>query len=184
MDKYRAFIAIDIPCFPKLVEIEKELKDTGADIKLVEPENIHITLKFLGDISTDISQEIKKIIEESVKNYKAFEIKLSNIGVFPSKEYIKIIWIGIQDTDTLKNIAENIDKKINQIGFKREKRPFSAHLTIGRVKNAKNKEKIIQIINKYQNVDFFKLKVKEIILKKSTLTPKGPIYSDIEKIKI
>jgi len=184
MSNFRGFIAIDIPSFPKLLEFENEIRNIDADIKLVEPKNIHITLKFLGDTQEDQIEKIQEIIKESVKGIQPFEIKFSNTGVFPNQNYMKVIWIGIQNVDPIIKIANSINEKITILGFEKDKRPFSAHLTIGRVKTAKNKEKIKQILNKYQKIDFFSYNVESIKLKKSVLTQKGPIYSDLIVIKL
>jgi 2'-5' RNA ligase len=104
--------------------------------------------------------------------------------VFPNQNYIKVAWMGVENAEPLKEIAENIDTKLKNLGFEKEKRPFSAHLTIARIKSAKNKEKLMQLINKYQNTEFQKIKIDKIILKKSTLTPKGPIYTNLKEITL
>jgi len=183
MQKIRTFIAIDIPVSQKINQVINELKKTQIDAKLVEMENMHLTLKFLGDIDEKLIDEIEKTIKESTKNTQPFEITLKNIGVFPNKNYIKIVWIGVENAGPLKQIAETIDTKLKNLGFGKEKRSFSAHLTIARIKSAKNKEKLIQLINKYQNVEFQKIKVDKILLKKSVLTSKGPIYTTLKEIK-
>ena len=92
--------------------------------------------------------------------------------------------MGVENIKILKQIAENIDEKLNKIGFKKEKREFSAHLTVARVRSAINKEKLIKLLYKYKEVEFQKLIVNKIILKKSKLTQKGPIYTNIDEISI
>ena len=184
MGKIRAFIAIDIKTFPKLTQLEQELKQTKANIKLVEPENIHITLKFLGDTDENLIEEINTIIEESVKKTKPFEIQLKNTGVFPNQNYIKVIWIGIHNSEKIAEISQQIDEQLFDLGFEQEKRPFSPHLTIARVKSAENKDQLLNIINKYQDLTFQEIKVESIKLKKSQLTPKGPIYTTLKEIKL
>jgi len=86
MQKFRGFIAIDIESFPKLIEFEQDIKNTGANVKLVEPENIHLTLKFLGDTDELLIDRIGDIIKDSVKEIESFEIQLKSAGVFPKKE--------------------------------------------------------------------------------------------------
>jgi 2'-5' RNA ligase len=182
MQKFRGFIAIDIKPFPKLLVFEQEIKNTGANVKLVEPENIHLTIKFLGDTDESLIDRIEEIMNYSVKEVEPFEITLKGAGVFPNEKYIKVIWIGIENGESISKIAFKIDEKITTLGFQKEKRKFSTHLTIARVKNVKNKEKLIQIIEKYRNIEFSKFKINSIKLKKSTLTPKGPIYTMLKEI--
>ena len=123
-------------------------------------------------------------MKESVEGIEPFNIQLKGTGVFPNPNYIKVIWIGIQNGEQIIPIAQKIDEKISKLGFKKEKRKFSPHLTIGRVKSAKNKDKIIKIIDKYRDVQFADLKVEFLKLIRSELTPKGPIYTTIKEIKL
>jgi 2'-5' RNA ligase len=184
MSKFRGFIAIDIEPFPKLVQFENEIRNTGANVKLVEPENVHITLKFLGDTDEGYINQIGEIIKDAVKETDSFEIQLKGAGVFPNQNYIKVMWIGIKNGVQIGKIASKIDEQISGLGFKKEKRDFSAHLTIARVRSAKNKEKILQIIEKYRDMEFGNFKVNYIKLKKSELTSKGPIYTTLREIKL
>jgi len=184
MQKFRGFISIDIKLFPKLIEFESEIKKTGANVKLVEPENIHLTLKFLGDTDESLINSIEEIMIDSIKDTKTFKIILKGAGVFPNEKYIKVVWIGIENGEKIGEIANNINENISKLGFSRDKRKFSAHLTIARVKNVKNKKELINVINKYRDVEFLKINVDTIKLKKSTLTPRGPIYTTLKEVKI
>jgi len=183
MTKFRGFIAIEVDSFPKIIELENEIKNSGAIVKLVEPKNIHITLKFLGDTDENLIEKIEEILKASVENTEPFEIHLKGAGFFPNQKYIKVMWIGIENTEQLGQITYEIDKKLSELGYDREKRKFSAHLTIARVKSAKNKDKLIQIIEKYKEIEFGKIIVDSIKLKQSELTPKGPIYTTLKDIK-
>jgi 2'-5' RNA ligase len=182
MQKFRGFIAIDIESFPKLLEFEREIKKSGANVKLVEPKNIHLTLKFLGDTDESLIDDIEKIMKDSVKDTKPFEIALKGAGVFPNEKYMKVVWIGIENGEKIGEIANNIDENASKLGFLKEKRKFSAHLTIARVKNVNDKQALIDIIIKYRDVEFLKINVDSIKLKKSTLTPKGPIYNTLKEV--
>ncbi len=184
MSKFRGFIAVDICVFPRLVEFGKEIKKTGANVKLVEPENIHITLKFLGDAEEEQIDEIERIMKDAVKEINSFHIQLKGAGVFPNQNYIKVIWIGIEHGEEIATIAHKIDEQFSRLGFKKEKRGFSPHLTVARVKSAKNKEKLLQIIEKYKDVELGDIEINSIKIKKSDLTQKGPIYTTLREIKI
>lgn len=184
MSKFRGFIAIDIDVAPKVLEFEKEIEQTGADVKLVEPENIHMTLKFLGDLDEELVDQIENIMKDAVKEIDPFTIKLNGTGVFPNKNYIKVVWIGIEDGQIIETIAKRIDEQLSTLGFKKEKRGFSPHLTLGRVKTAKNKERLVKTIEKYEDVEFGEFEINSIKLKKSDLTPKGPIYTTRVDVKL
>jgi len=184
MSQFRGFIAVDIDVFPKLLEFEKEIKETGANVKLVEPENVHITLKFLGDTDESQINEIDKIIKDAVKEIDPFNIQLRGAGVFPNQNYIKVIWMGIKQGEPMGVIASKIDEQLSKKGFKKEKRGFSPHLTIARVKSANGKDGILRVIEKYGDIQFVDIRVDSIKLKKSDLTPKGPIYTTIIDVKL
>jgi 2'-5' RNA ligase len=184
MVKFRGFVAVDIPVFPKILDIVNEIKNSGANIKLVEPKNIHITLKFLGDTEEELIDKIEDIIKKSTEDTNHFDIKLKSSGVFPNQNYIKVVWIGLENTENLEKISSKINEESSKLGFEREKRKFSPHITIGRVRSAKNKDKLLQIINKYQDVEFADLTIDSIKLKKSELTSKGPIYTTLKEVKL
>ncbi len=177
----RAFIAIELPddVRRKLASIQEELKKANADIKWVKPENIHLTLKFLGNIPDDKIEKIKALLDKIASRHGKFEAILFKIGAFPKLEYPRVIWVGM---DKGCNLAEEIAVKIEDgcehIGFAKEKRPFSAHLTLGRVRTGKNKvalkEKLLSTAVKPQSFI-----VDKIILFQSTLTPRGPIYTPL-----
>jgi RNA 2',3'-cyclic 3'-phosphodiesterase len=184
MTLFRGFIAIDISATSQILTFENEIEKIGADVKLVEPENIHITLKFLGDTEEKFIEAIEQSMKEAVKGIKPFPITLRGTGVFPNKNYMKVIWIGILDNDQIKPITQQIDTRLASLGFKKETRGFSPHLTIGRVKTAKNKEKLLQILERHQNEEFTVQEVQSIVLKKSELTQKGPIYTTLREVHL
>lgn len=184
MTTFRGFIAIDINATPNILKFLKDIANSNADVKLVEPQNIHITLKFLGDVQEDKINDIEQIMKDSVKEIEPFTIKLSETGVFPNQNYIRVVWIGIKDAEAIETIVRSIDERLSQLGFKKEKRGFSAHLTIGRVKTAKNKQLLLKAIENYKDFEFSTQDVNSIKLKKSDLTPKGPIYTTLNEVKL
>jgi 2'-5' RNA ligase len=182
MSTFRGFIAIDITATPQMITFEKEIAQTGADVKLVELENIHITVKFLGDTDENHIDAIEQSMKESISKIKPFPITLKGTGVFPNQNYLKVIWIGIMDKGNIQTIAKAIDTTLAPLGFKKETRGFSPHLTVGRVKTARNKDQLLKVIGHYTETEFTVQKVQSLILKKSDLTPKGPIYTNLREI--
>lgn len=172
----RAFIAIDVPEFKAILKFQEELAKLGK-MKLVEPENLHFTLKFLGDIEEDLTGKIKTNIETF--KYPTFQVTLRGCGAFPSMDYIKIVWIGT-DESPIRQMSEQIDEKLRLLDFKTEKEHVP-HLTVARVKN---KIADRSIFEKYRNTEFGTFKAECIKLKKSALTDEGPIYKDIDTIKL
>jgi RNA 2',3'-cyclic 3'-phosphodiesterase len=182
MEVFRGFIALEVPVTDQILQFQRDIKKTEANVKLVEPENIHITLKFLGDTPVNQIDMIESIMNDAVSSVKKHMVTLEGTGVFPNENYIKVIWIGIRGTEKLSEIADVLNKNCTKIGVKKDKRGFSAHLTIGRMKSAQGKDQIINLLRKYENALFAEIPVNHIDLKKSTLTPKGPIYETLKTV--
>ncbi|MEM7819528.1 MAG: RNA 2',3'-cyclic phosphodiesterase [Candidatus Aenigmatarchaeota archaeon] len=173
----RCFIAIDVDdekIKNEIIKLQIEIKD--YDVKLVEEKNLHFTLKFLGEISKQTIEIIKEKLQNIAKNHSPFEIGFYGIGVFPSINYIRVIWVGVENKE-LFNLQNTIENELSDIFKKEEPKP---HLTIARVRTPKHKKELADFVNKNKHIWLGKMKVNKIKLKKSTLTPKGPIYEDIK----
>lgn len=181
MSQVRAFLAIDLDddLKPKINKVIKEFKGIDTKIKYVELTNLHLTLKFFGDIDTNGLQLLKDTIANVVSDFKPFNIKIKGCGAFPNNNHIKVIWVGINDDAVIKDLHAKLDAEFVKLGFDKDKK-FSTHLTIGRMKSAKNKAKVKSIIEEHSEVEIGDMEVSAISLKKSTLTPSGPIYEDLE----
>lgn len=177
----RTFIAVELDKEIKKVlsKIQDELKTTQADVKWVEPENIHLTLKFLGEVEENKIPKISQILKALSNQTKPFTIRLCELGTFPSPKYPRVVWIGITEGKTeLLKLAELLEDSLVQLKFPKEKRGFSAHFTLGRVRSGKNKDVLCQKLNTIQ-VPGLRQEIKSITLFKSTLTPKGPLYEKL-----
>ena len=190
VDEQRCFLAIDIE--PKLTrkieEVQKEFKKTNNNIKYVEKENLHFTLKFFGNITNSKINEIKIAInslltkinsDDTVNDPFKTELAIEGIGTFPNKDYMKVLWIGTKNNSFLVNLQKQLDSEFEKLGFKKEKN-FKTHLTIGRIRNLKHKKEFKEKIEELESINIGKMNISKISLKKSELTPKGPIYSDIK----
>jgi RNA 2',3'-cyclic 3'-phosphodiesterase len=182
MTIFRGFIAVEINTTPEIMAFKKDIAQTNADVKLVETENIHLTLKFLGDTDENQIDAIENIIKDVAQHITPFDITLKGTGGFPNEHYLKVIWIGISGGDVLKTIAHALDEQLTPLGFKKDNKEFSPHLTVGRVRTAKNKDQLLMVIKNSQEKEFSHQHIQEITLKKSDLTPAGPIYTTLRKI--
>lgn len=186
----RTFIAIELKdeaTIQKILSINSRLKQNQPKIKFVEPNNLHITVKFLGNIPESSAPKIYNILKEQINDPffkgKIFEYKLKGIGQF---NRYSVLWIKlVGNIQFLQDIKDNVEDLLNQkLNIARDKRKqFTAHLTIGRLKsnniNYKNFDAFKKIIQENKNLEFGIFNVNEIKLKKSELTPQGPIYSDL-----
>jgi 2'-5' RNA ligase len=172
----RTFIAVEVGPLDEILKFEQDIRTSGGAVKLVEPENIHITLKFLGNTDEELVNDIVEILRECCSGIKSFKLRLKGAGVFPNLNYIKILWIGLQNYEPLEIIAKNLDSKLNKLGFKSEKRAFRPHITVGRVKSRKNKSAIKELVLNNKDRDFGELNINSVLLKKSVLDSTGPTY--------
>ncbi len=181
MSEIRAFLAIDLDddLKPKINKIINEFKQIDTKIKYVELINLHLTLKFFGEIDTEGLDVLKDSIQKVVSEFKPFKIKIKSCGAFPNNNHIKVIWVGIEDDAVIKQLHDKLDEEFTKLGFDKDKK-FSTHLTIGRMKSAKNKGKVKSTIEEFSDVEIGEMEISQITLKKSTLTPSGPIYEDIK----
>ncbi|MHA1311337.1 MAG: RNA 2',3'-cyclic phosphodiesterase [Candidatus Helarchaeota archaeon] len=182
MEKIRTFICIEITnkkIIDKIVNVQKEFESLKGKIKSTERENIHITLKFLGNISTQDSEKIINLLN-NVK-FRPFDLNLAGIGCFPNPYRARIIWVGTKaGAENVKNIHDQIDSQLKPFHFKKEK--FQTHITISRIRfldrsSLTNFKKLLDV---FQDKDFGTIKISSFQFKKSILTPKGPIYTTLK----
>lgn len=185
LSQVRAFLAIDIDddLKPKINKVVREFKQTDANIKYVELNNFHLTLKFFGDIDTNGLELLEDTIEKVVSEFKPFKINIKGCGAFPNNDHIKVIWVGIDEDAIIKELHDKLDNELHRLGFDKDKK-FSTHLTIGRMKSGKNKSKVKTIIEESGDIEIGEMEVNKISLKKSTLTPSGPIYEDLRVFEL
>ena len=167
----RVFISIEIP--ENLKKEIKKIQDSLPEFygKKTEPENLHLTLKFLGEIS---EEKIVRVQEKLKKRFDSFEAEIKSLGFF-SENFIRIIWLKIENCEELQR---EIDNSLASLGFEKEKR-FMGHMTIARVKKIKDKKKFLEELKRIK-IPELKFPVKSFHLKESVLEPEGPVYKEIE----
>lgn len=185
MSQVRAFLAIDLDddLKPKINRIIKEFKQIDTRIKYVELTNLHLTLKFFGEIDTEGLELLEEKIANVVSEFNPFDIKIKSCGAFPNNNHIKVIWVGIDEDSIIRELHDKLDKEFTKLGFDRDKK-FSTHLTIGRMKSAKNKDKVKATIEEFSDIEIGEMTVNRISLKKSTLKPSGPVYEDLKVFEL
>ncbi len=184
--KIRIFIGIDLPSYvkEKILKIQRHLASTSNKIKWVQKNNLHITLKFLGYIEPNTIELISNKLKKTISKKSNFKITLSKIGAFPKINYPKIIWVGIEnEIEKMQNLFKDIDKSLYQLGFNKEKRKFHSHITIGRVKNLQKKSELVELLTKVEYPQQV-VNIENVILYKSVLNTKGPIYTKLNKYKL
>lgn len=167
----RCFIGIDLSdeIAQKIGEVQKEL--VSPFLRPTPLDMTHITLKFLGELS---DEKVRRVKDElcKIENVR-FKIAFKGVGAFPSRDYMRVIWIGCEG-EGLERLADELDERLASLGIRKEK--FAGHLTIARVSG---KVEIGSFFEKYENMEFGEMEVSSFVFKKSTLTPKGAIHEPL-----
>ena len=182
----RLFIAIKIKPKSNFLKIFDELKQglKHEKIKWVENNNLHLTLKFLGETSEEKTPEIIGALEEALKFHNSFCVDIRTIGLFGSHYDPKLIWAGLQNSESLIQLAADVNTGLEKIGSIQDRQNFVPHLSLGRIKYLSDKNLFQDIISEYKNEFFQKVFVNEVYLFESNLTKEGPIYKVVEKFEL
>lgn len=177
----RCFVAVDVDepdLAGALGRVQAVLEGTGADMKCVETENIHLTMRFLGDVREERLGELVSLVEGL--SFEPFRMELRGVGVFPNLRRPRVIWAGVtRGADVLAGIFERLESGVVGMGFKPDRRGFSPHITLARVRSGRNRERLVNEILGHADDEFGGMEVRHVRLKKSVLTPRGPIYSTL-----
>ncbi|MBI5631931.1 MAG: RNA 2',3'-cyclic phosphodiesterase [Nitrospirae bacterium] len=182
----RSFIAIKLPEGIKrsITDLITRLKTLGTDVTWVSAEKIHLTLKFLGNTDDSLLPKIKESMSKKLSHYNAFYIKIVGVGCFPSERRPRVLWVGIENSDALKDMQKDIDSGVSEFGFALEDRPFSPHLTIGRVRSQRGIAELLRRFAEFRTTDFGIVEATSIYIMKSELKPAGAEHTSIAEIPI
>jgi 2'-5' RNA ligase len=180
----RSFLSFDIEdqtILKRLTKAQAMLANTGANLRLVNPQNIHLTVRFLGDINPSmvdvIHEEMKQI------SFTPFTVELEGLGTFPKPNYPRVIWVGIRKgVKEVKKVFEQLEPRLRGLGFKPDTKGFTPHLTIARVRTGRNKVRLTERVRELEDYKVGIVKAKCLRLKKSDLTPRGPIYTNLREV--
>ncbi len=163
------------------MDVQRKLNVEAARIKLVERENIHYTIRFFGDTQLSKIRDIKACMEKI--RFDPFDIEVSQVGAFPNKYRPRVIWIGAGlNEDRITDLKVKIDESIIELGYHPEKQKFMPHATIARVRYVKDAKRLSENLEELAKESIGKMRITHFTMKKSTLTPSGPIYEDLWQV--
>ncbi|MDP3283864.1 MAG: RNA 2',3'-cyclic phosphodiesterase [Desulfobacterales bacterium] len=183
----RAFIALRLPenILSSINKTQEDLKQYRLPVRWVRPENIHLTLKFFGNINESDTEIIGIAMGDCAACRSPLTLSAKGIGVFPSVARPRVIWAGLSgQISLLLSFQDALEKRLEKSGFKKEERPFKGHLTIGRFKDRVNSERLIEALRKHKDFNTDLFNAGEIILFKSDLLPAGPVYTELLKVPL
>jgi RNA 2',3'-cyclic 3'-phosphodiesterase len=175
-ESIRCFIAIKIPGLDPLRRVLNELAGMGRALKAVAPDALHVTLKFLGDTDIDLVAEVRSVVERTARSHPACALTLTGLGGFPNAQRPNVVWAGLEGAQTLIEIAADLETSLETLEFAREKRLFTPHLTLARVK-ARPPESLAALLSRHARTQFGTTKINQVELIRSELGPEGSKYT-------
>jgi RNA 2',3'-cyclic 3'-phosphodiesterase len=185
-DIMRCFIAIEVPSEIKsaFVALQNDLRSAGADVAWTNPDNVHLTLKFLGEIDKKLVSKVEQVCLETISSMSPFKLGIDRIGLFPNERHPRVLWIGLGgELETLEKLQEQLDERLAGIGFEIEEKDFQPHLTVGRIRSNKNLREMLKRSDGY-SLPSLSFVVQEIVLMKSDLLSSGACYSELAKARM
>jgi RNA 2',3'-cyclic 3'-phosphodiesterase len=181
----RTFIALPLPelVTKRIYGIQEQLKPYRLPVRWVKPENVHLTLKFLGEVSAGTIDDIVEAIKDTVRECSPLLLHAKGLGVFPGIKRPRILWFGISgDVILLSGIQAKLETNLEKKGFPKENRLFKSHLTLGRVKGDIHPENLVDILRSFSDFTSESFEAKELILYQSELKPSGALYTKLQTI--
>jgi len=186
-DSIRTFIALELPpaVFSLLHKVQQDLKRINIRARWVRPENIHITLNFLGDINPGDIDKIGVAMTAAAIEFPPVTLTVRGIGVFPGIKRPRVIWVGLGgDIRSLLSLQSRLEQELAGAGFPKDKRAFKAHLTLGRIKQSAGPAVNRQMISEYATLSSDEFSCNQVILFKSDLKPSGAVYSKLKQTNL
>jgi 2'-5' RNA ligase len=183
----RCFVAVKVGEAVRdlLVRVQETLRRADAHVKWVERENLHLTLKFLGDLDDGQVATLKGLLASEAARWRKMSLEYAGIGTFPERGAPRVVWAGATgDVDRLTGLATAVERHAESVGVPRERHPFVAHLTIGRVKSDRNVKRLIAAIEPQRQVPLGRDEIASFELLQSTLTPQGPVYEVLQSFAL
>lgn len=183
METARCFIAVDIDhaVRKELAKLQQRLKRAHADVKWVKPENIHLTLAFLGNVPIDEIRPLEATMDSNLQGQDKFNMTFAGTGSFGKPRHPRVVWAGINDSPPLMELQRKVVAALQEANVAFDEKPFSPHLTIGRVKSSKHAAELIDELEKEKDTELGSVEISEVLLIKSVLAPGGAEYSVLHR---
>lgn len=182
----RTFIAFDIKPSEKVKEVYEIVRHKlrNERINWIDPDNLHITLKFLGNTEEELIPELIKNTASVITTYNPFTLNLQGLGVFRNIHDPHVIWMGCRIEDSMAELKTELERALKNLGFESESRAFSPHLTLGRIKLIRQTNQLKELLTQYKDLEFQKIIIRELIYYESRLTASGSVYTPLHRFTI
>lgn len=186
MTRVRTFVAVDVPATAqgRLVHLQSLLRSVPGDVRWTTGPHLHITLRFLGEVEADVIPRVGEATVRAVRQVPPFSIELSGLGLFPPAGRPSVVWVGVgSGRDQLCKLQAALEDQLSGLGFDREERPFSPHVTLGRIREG-TRTSWVEALSRVSSQPVAPFPVHEVLVMKSDLTLRGPIYTALQRVPI
>jgi 2'-5' RNA ligase len=184
---WRSFCAVELSAeiAAGVRRIQGALQERATGVRWVRPEGIHLTLKFLGEVEADRIEAIVHKAEAAIQGVGPFTVGIRGGGGFPTPKNPRVIWIGVKDqSGMLKELQARVEAGMAELGFPRERRGYTPHLTVGRVRSGKGSKSVAPVLDALREIDLGSMEVREVILFRSLLKPTGAEYTKLDSFPL
>ena len=183
----RLFIAIELPDEIKkeLVKVQAQLKKADVDASWTRAEGMHLTLKFLGEVAEQRTPEILSSLRKALESAVPLRLEVEGAGTFPNPKNARVVWIGLSgDREKLMQIQLAVEQALVLLGMERETRKFTPHLTLGRIRNIRSRDRWITALEEIKDISLPGFDVTSVSLMKSELKPSGAVYAELGRVEL
>lgn len=187
MKRLRTFIAVDLgkTIRDRIITLQETLARTGTEIKWVEPENLHVTLLFLGEVDQRQVINVCRMVQDCATKQPAFSLSVETVGCFPNERRPRVVWVGVgEGAQELCALHDALEGPLQELGYRREERRYTPHITMGRVKSERSTDDLAVSLAKRAGWKAGAVTVEEILVMSSQLTPQGPQYMVLSRAKL
>ncbi len=187
MSRIRTFVAVDLDqaVRNRTVALQDTLKETGTEVKWVEPENLHVSLLFLGEVGDREIIDVCRTVAETAQKHSSFTMSVETAGCFPHPRRPRVLWVGIgEGKQALCAIHDDLETALLDLGFRREERKYSPHITLGRVKSDRPTDSLASALAQQSGWTGGEIQVSELLVMGSKLTSQGPEYTVLSRAKL
>ena len=184
MPTLRTFVALplDNRIVASLQDLHHQLTSLPVDVKWVKPQSIHVTIKFIGNVDEQRIDPVCEAIQRGVAGVRSWPVEVKKVGTFPGMRNPRVVWVGLDDPKgNIKAVQHHIEDELAKIGFEKERRPFTPHLTVGRVRSSKGKKDLVCFLLDEREREFGEMEIDRVLLFKSDLKPTGAVYTVLKE---
>ena len=183
----RTFIALELDAavVERLVAVQRSLSSAGANVRWVAGENLHLTLKFLGEVSEEHLPDVCEVVSQAASQIKPFDFSVSGVVCVPRAGAVRMVWAGVDEqTGRLGRLQGMLEESLEDMGFCKENRSYKPHLTLGRLGGTRNVRELRNAVSDIAQTEFGTARAEEIMVFSSQLTPEGPVYAPLSRAKL